>query len=278
MDNVGNGLGYTDDLYAKLISDGFAKEDIVLVDNGSDKKKPAKNTGLALPWNVRVSGQMAMSLRYLHDYFPQDYYMIVTTSVKLFDNVNYKEVTDKIIADMKNRDIGFVTSSLSGGFSEKFSSQYYDDLVDEYQDTGIFQPMMTIYSHKLIEFSIDNKAGCFNLDLIRGYGMELEMKYLANINGLETLVAKKFHMEWLVNNTHKKGLADENQNSYKNKATQEMERVFIKKYGVNWRVKLMSSKYNKEITNKFRLKNNFIFSLLRIITKKSYIGFNSSTK
>lgn len=226
---------YADELYSKMISDGFSSEQVILVDNGSDKEPPALNTNFKLPYNVRVSGQLNLVLYYLSLYFPQDYYFIVTTSAKLLEEVNYYQAVKNSIHHLGKRKLGFITCSMVGDGLEDYPQINNEMLAHDYSRVSDYQPIATIYSHAVIAACIDNSAGPFNLDLKRGWGMDLELKYIAEKLGMENFVSKELKIEWRKNYLHNMGLADESIICYRSKANEEMFASFNRKYGHNWR-------------------------------------------
>lgn len=230
---------HADGIYEKLIKDGFNKNNVILVDNGSDKADVAKNTTMRLPWNIRVTGQMKMSMDYLLDYFPEDYYLYISTSASLYDDINYKQVIDYIIDDLSSQNVAMIASSLSGGLYKNFPTQNHDLLKYEYSIVGLLQPMMVIYEDRFLRSCRNNNIGCYNPSLIRGHGIDTEMRFFADKINKKCIVARDMHIEWLTNHTHVLGLADEPRSQYKAKARKEAVNAFYDRYGKNWRSKVI---------------------------------------
>ena len=227
---------YADELNEKLVSDGFKKDEIILVDNGSDKAPAAKYTNFQLPYNVRVSEQINIVLRYLIYYFPHDYYFIISTSARLIKKVNYFEAAQKAVSDLANNRVGFITCSFIGDNLENNPQLDNQNLSRDYTLVTDFQPIATIYSSEIIETCLKRGAGPFNLDLKRGWGMDLELKFIAETLKMENYVSKELVVEWRQNYLHNIGLADESVESYRRLASEEMFVSFNKRYGKKWQV------------------------------------------
>lgn len=249
-----------DKIYEKLLNDGFNSQDLILVDNGSDEGLEADNTNFSLPWNCRFSGQSSLTLRYLNTYFPSDFYFLITTSATLDLELNYFEKV-KIIIEKLGADFGFVASSLHGGKTNLSApKQDKDNITVEFVDIYEYQPIMLILSNKLVTKCIELEAAYFNIELKRGWGIDRELKYVADLFGYRALVSKEMYVEWSTNLTHVKGVADESQIDYWNNADLEMNQTFRIKYGLFWR-------FLFHTTHKFKNKLNY-FRAPVIITGK----------
>jgi hypothetical protein len=257
----------TEEIYNKLILDGFEKGDVIVVDNGSDKARLPKYTGFMLPKNIRFTGQSFMALTYLLDFTDFTEVLLITTSAKLYNNLNYYALYKEKSTYLKNNKIGYVVSSLDGGLTEKTAiNQYVHNLTEEYSYVFDYQPIVTLVSRKLLEICRADKAAYFNLKLIRGWGIDRELQYVANKSGLKCVVSKSLLIEWRTNQAHVKGVADESVKTYRTEAEIEMMKVFNKKYGVNW-LELFKAQFNvicgdgdykKNINIKYYLKNILI--------------------
>ena len=53
-----------------------------------------------------------MALMYCMDYFPADYYWLVTTSVILSDEINYKQMFEKAFEDLSDVDVGVLSTAV----------------------------------------------------------------------------------------------------------------------------------------------------------------------
>lgn len=259
----------TDEIYDKLISDGFDENEIVIVDNGSDKNPKASSTNFALPVNIRFTGQAYISLIYLLDFFEFDNFLLITTSAGLKSGINYKNEVMIINSKFKNK-FGFVTASLSNGLTKTNAiEQSYEQMTDSYKKVFKYQPIVTLISKELLECCREKKAAYFNLNLKRGWGIDRELQYIANTNGLECYVSRDLSVNWNTNLAHKKGLADESQNKYHVAAESEMSIELSRKYGPYWESIFESAFYNKPIKPTF--KNIIKNILVKIGIYKIYI-------
>lgn len=224
-----------DKIYDKLVKDGFSKEDIVLVDNGSDKKPPSANSNLRLPWNVRFTGQAYMALSYLLRFSSEEHFLLITTSAQLCDDVNYKASFAHAV-EKAGGSFGFIASGLTGEMVNEIApEQLYDSNHEDLKQVYLYQPIVMLLHRSLLELCFAKSAAYFNLELRRGWGVDRELQYLANRSGINCYVDKTINVHWLTNRTHKAGLADEELEDYRRKAKTEMKEVFRGKYGVYWK-------------------------------------------
>lgn len=261
----------TDCIYEKLITDGFNKSDIIVVDNGSDKSPLAKNTNLALPKNVRFTGQAYMALTYLLDFYEFDNVLLITTSAGLKNEVNYLNEVHSICDDFDN-DFGFVSASLTGGDTDSNApEQSLENISERYIKLYKYQPIMILVSKKLLKYCRENEAAYFNLLLKRGWGIDRELQYVADSNDLTCRISRDLSVIWDTNLTHKKGLADESRDKYHQQANIEMEAVFSNRYGYNWETKFMES-FGKEVIRKSRIKLflKYLLNNMRVMNKRLF--------
>lgn len=229
-----------DEIYKKLIADGFQQRDLFLVDNGSDKAPKSIHTNLQLPYNVRFTGQAFMALTYLLS-FPIDkteHYILITTSAKLYDDINYHEESIKACDYIDRNNCGFVCASMTGGMTEiNANEQLYSRLTSDYTPIFNYQPIFMVIGKGLLKACQAESAAYFNLSLIRGWGIDRELHYLAVKNKMLPHVSRNLHIEWVTNQTHRKNMADESRSDYHTQAEIEMIKVLSKKYGIDWSTK-----------------------------------------
>lgn len=219
----------------KLLLDGFLPENIIEVDNGSELDKRSESANFVLPFNVRFTGQAYITLTYLLDFSECDDFLLITTSCTLEPEINY--LSSFVEAKQKlDGNYGFVTSALTGGAVEtSCPEQKYDKNSEtKFAQSFTYQPIVTLVSRELLKYCRDAKAAYFNLGLRRGWGIDRELQYIANRNGLYCAIARQVYVTWETNALHKAGLADETRSSYHNHAESEMQKVFSKRYGLAW--------------------------------------------
>lgn len=234
----------TDLLYKKLVKDGF--RDIVVVDNGSDKCPPAKSANFLLPKNIRFTGQAKISLIYCMDYFPADYYWLITTSAVLLPNLNYQKKIQQAYKNLDKINLGVLSPALTN--NKAIASQQYtaENLKRRY--SICFHPEMvaSLVSHKLLKICRERKQAYFEKNFVRGWGADYELYYAGFQNNLWSVIAHNIAIGWNNNIGYKKNLGGESLNTYFKKAGQEMEGVLRKKYGKEW-YKKMFSLYLKKV-------------------------------
>ncbi|SMY16433.1 hypothetical protein [Photobacterium aquimaris] len=257
----------TDDTYNVLINNNFDPKHIIVVDNGSDKAPLALSTNLSLPFNVRFSGQANTTLQFLMTYRPSDYYLLITTSAKLDQKLDYFHITDHIINEL-SASFGVVMASLIGGETEQISpEQSHDDLTRHakaYRSVYSAQPIMTLVSHQLLSICYKKRAAYFNTDLKRGHGIDIELQHIALTHGLTTFVSRDLWVHWKTNQAHKLNLADESAYEYRCQAQAEMEKCFAKRYGEQWE-KHFRLQFAKKTNSKIKIttRNQYKFASLR---------------
>ncbi|EOC1802131.1 hypothetical protein ACI1IE_004188 [Vibrio vulnificus] len=261
--------GKTTAIYEKLLLDGFEDTQIMVVDNGSDRAEIARSTNFLLPFNIRFTGQAYMALTFIMEFCEFDNLVMITTSAGLKDELNYMECLNRVLDDHSYK-FGYITASLSGGDSETNAhEQMTTNLEHEYKQIYKYQPIFTVISKELITKCRESKSSYFNLDLKRGWGIDRELQYIANIHGLPCYVSKSLSVNWDTNLTHRKGMADESREKYHLEASIEMESVFSKKYGLNWNdifIRAFDERHSGESITKALVKK-FLYSsgIIRLI-------------
>ncbi|MEC6907165.1 hypothetical protein VXS04_05685 [Photobacterium piscicola] len=267
----------TDETYDCLIKNNFSSDHIIVVDNGSDKAPPALSTNLALPFNVRFSGQANVTLKFLMTYRPSDYYLLITTSAKLDPTINYLDICHQTIDEL-SASFGVVMASLKGGETETISpKQSHHDLTQHnipYRSTYSAQPIMTLVSHQLLSICYKKHAAYFNTDLKRGHGIDIELQHMALNHGLTAVVSRDLWVHWKTNQAHKLNLADESAYEYRCQAQAEMEKCFAKRYGEQWEIQF-KSQFAKITGAKMKIttRNRYKFASLRQLWYRIKLAF-----
>lgn len=235
----------TNRIFTKLLADGFSKEHILVVDNGSDKKPIPESANFILPNNIRFTGQSYIISDYLLNFVDFDNVLFITTSAGLIDDINYFDEIKKCTDYIHSNNIGFISSSLLGGDTEENAPlQSYQILKNDYTSVFYYQPIATLISKELLSLCREEKAAYFNLNLKRGWGIDRELQYIANKNNISCVISKSFRVIWNTNLAHKKKLADESVTNYRLEAEKEMIDCFSKKYGKKW-LRLFKKSYYK---------------------------------
>ncbi len=249
----------TTHIYEKLVFDGFNKNKILIVDNGSDKQPAASCTNFSLPVNVRFTGQAFMAISYLLNFFQFDHLLLITTSAGFLEERNYVKDLEKVIEHSKNHKAGFITSSLIGGSTELNAPDQNHALINkDFTNVYKYQPIATVISRQLLVLCQKSSSAYFNLSLKRGWGIDRELQYIANINKMPCYVSKDFVVEWKTNLAHRKKLADESLENYHSEAKIEMIQVLEKKYGRSWKKKFKSA-FSKTNDKSSLIEKTFIY-------------------
>lgn len=227
----------TSEIYNKLISDGFDPKKIIVVDNGSDKREPPSCSNFLLPENIRFTGQAFMVLSYLLKFFEFEQLLLITTSAGVLSERNYFQDVNSVVKFANENNAGFVASSLIGGKTEDNAPrQLCSNMTDAFVPVFKYQPIAMLVSKKLLLKCYEKSSAYFNLDLKRGWGIDRELQYVANLNGMTCYVARDFTVEWRTNLGHRKKMADESVNQYASEADREMVTVLSKRYGIFWEI------------------------------------------
>lgn len=224
------------EIYNRLINDGVLPKNITVIDNGSEKKYRSDKANFILPWNIRAAGQMDIALSYCIKYFPREYYITITTSAELSPDINYSIKLNENLKDMNNiGNCGFLAFSLKGVDAKKFPEQNFDELTDKY--SVIMQRYQTIaiaWSDKLIREAYKKELGCFNPNIIRGWGMDFDFILLSYKLALVPYVTKDLHVIWHQNLGYKKSLLDEDLKTYRMNSKIECKKAILKTWGKNY--------------------------------------------
>ncbi|MDH5986969.1 hypothetical protein L8R81_18445, partial [Vibrio splendidus] len=206
----------TNEIYNKLLSDGFDRNNILVVDNGSEANLKPSCANFILPKNIRFTGQSFITSTLLLEYYDYDCFIFLTTSAKLVDNINYFSEVNKCADLMKKENLGFIAASLFGGRTEDSAPEQNVTLLKkEFTPVYNYQPIATLISRNLLVKCKENNSAYFNLDLIRGWGIDRELQFTANEHGMKCYISKSLVVEWATNLAHKKGVADESVNNYR---------------------------------------------------------------
>ena len=175
-----------------------------------------------------------MALTYLLDFFDDQNYLLITTSGRMLDEINYKEKFEDHLTALAGN-YGFISAGLFGGLTATNApDQMYMPKQGGLAKVYKYQPIIMMVSRKLLEVCRRYSAAYFNLQLKRGWGIDRELQFMANLSEINCYVDRSLPVEWLTNSTHASGRADEPTQSYWQEAGKEMESCFGLKYGKDW--------------------------------------------
>jgi hypothetical protein len=252
----------TSEIYSRLIADGVNATDIIIADNGSDDNEIHFKTRFRTPKNIRFIGQSFLLSSYLLNFEKDQEFVYITTSATLNAGHNYRDCITEVVN--KNNNWGFISASFNNDIPTSGPShlQHVSKVDSEFSEVFIYQPVFLIISRRLLEKCYDDGSAYFNLALNRGWGLDFELQYTANIHGMRNFISKNLQVGWMTNAGHKQGKMDESLDSYQNHAYQEMDSVFSKRYGIDWK-----SIFFSEFKN-IKYKKN-LFEYLKLVVKKT---------
>ena len=233
-------------IYNKLLIDGFDESEILLVDNGSEKVLKPSQANFTLPWNVRFTGQAFMALTYLLNFFDDNEFLLISTSARLQNEFNYKKCFERA-REKAGNEFGFITSGLVGGLTLKNApGQTFDVERIKLERLYLYQPIAILVTRRLLNICKKYSAAYFNLELKRGWGIDRELQFMADLHNIDCFVDRSFSVEWVTNSTHNSGRADETADEYWHNAANEMNGFFCKKYSFQWE-EIFKKAFNKEL-------------------------------
>lgn len=252
----------TSEIYSRLIADGVNETDIIIADNGSDDNEIHIKTRFQTPKNIRFIGQSFLLSSYLLNFEEDQEFVYITTSARLNAGHNYRDCITEVVN--KTNNWGFISACFNNDIPTSGPShlQHASKIDSEFSEVFIYQPVFLIISRRLLEKCYEDGSAYFNLALNRGWGLDFELQYTANIHGMRNFISKNLQVGWMTNAGHKQGKMDESLNSYQSHASQEMDSVLSKRYGIDWK-----SMFYSEFKNRKHKKN--LLEYLKLVLKKT---------
>lgn len=208
------------------------EHDIILVDNGSDLTKPAKNTTLALKWNVQTTNGWMMGLNYadaLAAYRGTPYlaYWFLITSAEFIDDT---DVLTPMAEFLKlNPSAVGIHPSLT-----KDTTTSWDHLItrDGYEprETWMIDNIASLYRASWFD-----RNGRFDRSMVYGWGIDLETCWRARDQNRTLWVDERVRMKKVTDIGYAMNRMNMTDGERKVKAGQNMCDVLSKRYGVRWR-------------------------------------------
>jgi hypothetical protein len=208
------------------------EHDIILVDNGSDITKPAKNTTLALKWNVQTTNGWMAGLDYadaLAAYSGAPYfaYWFLITSAEFIDNT---DVLTPMAEFLKlNPSAVGVHPSLS-----RDTTTSWDHLITrggwEPRETWMIDNIASLYRSDWFD-----RLGRFDRNLIYGWGIDLETCWKARQQNCTLWVDERVRMKKVTDIGYAMNRMNMTDGERKVKAGSNMCDILSKRYGVRWR-------------------------------------------
>lgn len=237
----------TEDTY-KILQKTIPVDDIIIVDNGSDKAPIPKNTKIRIKKNIKAPGAWREAFNYSIKN-KIDYPIIITTSGKLIEDFNYKQGIEKTLTDKSNSKFGILYAgynSASNILPGDISRHQYQ--VQEYiPDPSYAQAIFSIWSLDFIKLCKKTSTGYFNENFIHGHGVGEDWRMLCLKEGFMEWTTPHIIFHWDRNSVYVSGRAEISREEYFAKNKAEFKKELQRKYNMSM----------KEI-------NNFLLSHRRI--------------
>jgi hypothetical protein len=234
-----------DKIHDKLAKDGFDK--IIVVDNGSDLRPIPRSANFRLPWNVLSVGQNKLALLYAMDYFPADFYWLISTSTGLDDSLNYRHAFNEcfeLIDSSILEKLGIMSLAIRRGDNHPPPAfQEYPSILPFRSDFVICfwcTYLSPLISHTLLENCKNHNSAFFEKDAFRGWSVTQELIHELNYSDYLWLLNNRIYIDWFKNLGFKKSVGGESIEEYRSKNTFERDSIMCRKYGKRWRHELMN--------------------------------------
>ena len=222
----------------KLIKEQYK---LIVLDNGSDKEKIASSTTNRLFENTKLTGGMNEILKLSKSYNP-DIVWLCTNDISLEYNLDpIKSMIQKL---EQNLDVGVIHPSLI----QPVPNYAYPWMIKKENETGITKnhimvdiiaPVYTKYALNIIDWKFDKR--------FESWGIDWDSCYQIRKSGLKIAVDFDILLNHKTSVVYDTGNAKEfkNRQEYYKKASEQMNKIMIKKYGADW-VKIMQTKFEWE--------------------------------
>lgn len=198
------------------------KLDILLIDNGLDICDPSRHTGLCLPVNVQTTNGWLRGLEYLDklgkDYFA--YWFIITSA----EFVTGNPLAPMLAAMEADPDLVGVHPTLTMNSTTSWNH------LKQPGPTWMIDNIAALWRADWF-----NSIGRFDPELIYGWGIDLETCYKARLQGKKLLVCEDSLVKKVTDIGYSMGRMNMSAEERRELARENMDRVFTKKYGPDWR-------------------------------------------
>ncbi|RJO66152.1 MAG: hypothetical protein C4523_13810 [Myxococcales bacterium] len=219
-------------LYKKLQADGFS--DVLLVDNGSDMHPPSPHANFRLPKNIRANGQARMALIYSMDYFPADYYWLISTSADLYPQANYRQAIEASLSRLSAFRVGVLSPTFDCPTALPAQQHLSANAPETTSICFFLEATANVLAHNLLEKCREDGAAFFETRLTRGWGCDYELCHEAVLHGFWCMADQAIAAGWKRNLGYHKGVGGESIQHYYDQASAEMNAVMADKYGERW--------------------------------------------
>ena len=208
----------------------------ILIDNGSDICKPAFPTNLFLKDNVQTTRGWLAGVDSLKGEKFYGYIFAITSASIPIENTS-------LLSELVETMVSHPTSVIVSPALTKDSTTGWQHLKTTGQG-GCHRTWMVDNIITLYRASWFDKVGRFDPELIYGWGIDLEASYLARKNKRsiwiteDTLVKKVSNIGYTMNRMNMKA------NERRELAAENVEQVFEKKYGCDWRKQIIGGYRN----------------------------------
>jgi len=207
------------------------ENDIILVDNGSDIAPPAKNTSVALKWNVQTTNGWLAGLNYADALAgfrdePYSFYWFLITSAEF---VNKTDVLSPMVEFLHfNPSAVGIHPALT-----KDTTTYWKHMITrdqlEPRETWMIDNIASLYRADWFD-----SVGRFDRRMIYGWGVDLETCYKAREQGRTLWIDERVRMKKVTDIGYAMDRMNMGANERRNKAGMNMGEILYYKYGAHW--------------------------------------------
>lgn len=197
--------------------------DVIVVDNGSDIEQPSEYTDIQLPENIQTTGGWLAGLKQAEGYFA---YWFLITSAEFIGGDPLTPMCEKLLADQN-------AVGVHPALTDE-STTYWDHM----KTTGV-RGCRSVWM-------IDNIASLYRADwfdaigqfdpaLIYAWGIDLETCYKARKQSRGLYICEDVRVKKVTDIGYSMNRMNMGVNERQVKATRNMDDVFTRRYGSDWR-------------------------------------------
>jgi GT2 family glycosyltransferase len=206
--------------------------DIILVDNGSDKVPPAKNTTIALKHNVQTTNGWLTGLGYadaLAAFRGQPYYTywFLITSAEFIDDM---DILTPIVEFLHHNPSAVGIHPALTQDSTTSWQHMIDRGKGEPRETWFIDNIASLYRADWF-----NRIGRFDHNLIYGWGIDLETCWKAREQGCTLWIDERVKVKKVTDIGYSMNRMNMKAEERRVKAGSNMNNILSKRYGILWR-------------------------------------------
>jgi hypothetical protein len=226
----------TDSLHKQLLSlIKFPNNEFIVFDNGSDNDKVANCTTHRIDKNTRLTGGMNNILKIAKEK-NADFLWLCTNDISVFSTKDPIENMIKIFKE--NNSIGIIHPSLKKEPVKNYAYPWMCKNITKIQEGytighityDIISPMFKKECLDLFNWEFDKRFEY-------GWGIDWDSAYICRKNNYKIAIDFNIEIEHQTSITYDSGNDKEfrNRQDYYKKASENMNKIMIEKYGTNWK-------------------------------------------